>query len=403
MNAAPRRLVRTAVAAVAAAATTVGAFAATPAFADDAVTPADGSVTIDGAGWGHGKGLSQWGAYGAASQGLSYAEIINFYYDGTTLGSLPSNYVVKVWISADDDNILHFRPARGQIVKDSAGKKVKLPYGSDYTKWRIKRTANGRVLQYRDAGGKYRSYAVKLNAKRVWYVSNTKTGKVKLALGGATKTYRGKLAALYQGSGMLTVNYLQMEDYLRSVVPSEMPGYWPVEALKAQAVAARTYAAKQKQASTKVYDLCDTSACQVYKGTATEYSATDVAVAGSAQQVVKYNDELALTMFSASNGGWAASGGTEYPYLAAHEDPYDGVKRDQSWTVTLSAAKIEKAYPEIGTLQTIQVTQRDGNGTWGGRVDLVELVGSLGTVQVTGGSFKSKFSLRERLFNITAG
>lgn len=398
------RLARAAVASAAAAVTMLGLLsAATPAQADEAVSPEDGVITLQGAGWGHGKGMSQWGAYGAATKGLDYTEILDFYYQDTTLGSLPDDYTVRVWISADTDNIMHFRPASGLKVKDSSGKSLTLPTGSKYTKWRISRVSSGRKLYYRNSSGTYKAYSTSLDPKKVWSVYNPSTDVVKLAVSDTTKTYRGKLATRITGSRMLTVNYVSMEDYLRSVVPSEMPGSWPLEALKAQAVAARTYAAKLKEGASGVYDLCDTSACQVYKGTSTEYSSSTAAVKASAQKVVKYQGNLALTMFSASNGGWAAAAGSDYPYLAAHEDPYDGVKRDQTWTVTLTSSKIQKAYPSIGTLKSVQVTARDGDGTWGGRVDAVKITGSSGSVNVSGGTFKSKFSLRERLFTVVGG
>ncbi len=374
-----------------------------PARADTAVTPQSGSVTVSGAGWGHGKGMSQWGAYGAASKGLDYAEIVGFYYPGTTLDTLSAK-TIRVWISGDTDNGVHFRPIKGQTVTDSAGKKLTLPYGSKYTKWRIRRSGSSRVLYYRNTSGTYVKYATKLNPKRVWYVASP-TGIVKLAMpDGATRSYRGKLGARFSGTGLKTVNYLSIEDYLRSVVPAEMPGGWSTEALKAQAVAARTYAAYLRAHSTAgIYDLCDTSACQVYKGTSSEYGATDKAVSATAGKVVEYKGNLALTMFSASNGGWSASGGSGYPYLKAQKDPYDGVKRDQSWTVTLSSSKVQKAYSSIGTLKSVQVTARDGDGTYGGRVDQLKITGSKGSVTVSGSSFKSTFGLKERLFTVLGG
>nr|WP_300148336.1 SpoIID/LytB domain-containing protein [Propionicimonas sp.] len=399
-------LVRAALATVATTAVVLSLAASdVPAQADSAVAPKSGAVTVTGAGWGHGKGMSQWGAYGAASKGLKYAEIVDFYYPGTDLDDLTGGNLIRVLISADNDNILHFRPASGLTVTDSAGVTYKLPTGSKYTKWRVSRSGSKRVLAYRSKSGKYVKVSTRLDPKKVWYVENGTSGTVKLALPGTSdRTYRGRLAARFSGKSLKTVNYLSIEAYLRSVVPSEMPGSWPAEALKAQSVAARTYAAKLRATtSSTIYDLCDTSACQVYKGTSTEYSATDKAVSATAGKVVEYKGKLALTMFSASNGGWSASGGSDYPYLKAKQDPYDGVKRDQSWSVTLSSSKVQKAYPSVGTLKSVQVTERDGDGTYGGRVDKVKITGSKGSVSVSGGSFKSTFGLKERLFKITGG
>jgi SpoIID/LytB domain protein len=404
---APTALARAAIATCGIAALTAGVLgSAVPAHADAAVSPKSSAITIVGAGWGHGKGMSQYGAWGAATKGLKYSEIIDFYYPGTTLDELPKGNLLRVWISADNDDMLHFRPVAGLRVRDSANATVTLPTGTKYRKWRIAKVSGKRALQYLTSSSTYVTYKNSLNGKRLWYVENTKTGTVKLAMpNGDTRTYRQRMALRFTSTGAKTVNYVSMETYLRGVVPAEMPASWAPEAVKAQAVAARTYAAKLRStvSADATYDLCDTSACQVYKGVAAEYSSSDKAITGTANKVVEYKGKLALTMFSSSNGGWSASGGDDYPYLKAQKDPYDGVKRDQSWSVTLSSSKIQKAYASIGTLKSVQVTDRDGDGTYGGRVDMVKISGSKGSVTVTGGSFKSKFGLRERLFKLVGG
>ena len=376
---------------------------AVPAGADPTVTPKSRTITILGAGWGHGLGMSQYGAYGAASKGMGHTSILKFYYAGTTLARLAAGNALRVLISADNDNGLHFRPASGQRVSDSAGASLMLPSGSKYTKWRISRSGNKRVLSYRNPAGAYVAYRTKLKATRVWSVHNAKTGTVKLAMpNGTTRSYRGKLSLRFAGSGARIINTVSMENYLRGVVPAEMPASWPAEALKAQSVAARTYAAKLRSTvrKTATYDLCDTSACQVYRGVSVEYRTTDAAIKSTANKVVKYKGALALTMFSSSNGGWAASGGSGYPYLKAHKDPYDGLKRDQSWSVSLSASKIVSAYPGIGALTSVRITARDGDGTYGGRVQTIRITGTKGSVNASGGSFKSRFGLKERLFKL---
>ena len=404
---APTALAKAATVALGVVALTAGALgSAVPAHADAAVAPKSSAISIVGAGWGHGKGMSQYGAYGAATKGLDYAEIIDFYYPGTELDDLPRGNTIRVWITADSDNGLHFRPVSGQKIVDSAGTSLTLPVSKKYTKWRIRRSGKNRVLDYRNTSGKYVKYATKLIPTRVWYVQNPKTGTVKLAMpNGDTRLYRGKLGMRLSGSGARTVNYVPMESYLRGVVPAEMPASWAPEAVKAQSVAARTYAARLRSSAADgaSYDLCDTSACQVYKGMAAEHPSADQAIEATADKVVEYKGKLALTMFSSSNGGWSASAGSGYPYLKAQKDPYDGVKRDQTWSVTLSSSKIQKAYTSIGTLKSVQITDRDGDGTYGGRVESVKITGSKGSVTVSGGSFKSKFGLKERLFKLVGG
>ncbi len=370
------------------------------ASADDAISPTDQQIVVNGAGWGHGKGMSQYGADGAARAGLSYEQILAFYYAGTTLGPTPGSSTMRVWITADTDSGLHFRPVAGQIVTDSAGHKVTLPVSATYTKWRISRSGSNRVLWYRNAAGTYLKFASKLTPTRTWYVSNPKTGTVKLAMpDGSTRTYSGKLSLRFRDGRAITVNYLSMENYLRSVVPAEMPASWSVEALKAQSVAARTYAAKERAAKPAgtVYDICDTSACQVYKDNSRRTASTDAAIAATSGKVVLYKGALALTQFSSSNGGWAASF-VGLSYLSAKRDPYDPVR---AWSVTLSAAAIQKAYPSIGAFTSIQVTTRADAGPYDGkgRVLLVKITGNAGSVRVSGSSFKAKFGLKETLFS----
>lgn len=386
--------------------------AAPPARADDALTPTDGKVVITGHGWGHGRGMSQYGAYGAAKQGLTSEAILAFYYTGTALGSQANN-TMRVWISGDTDSKLHFRPASGLVVYDSAGKTLKLPTSSKYTKWRISRSGSKRVLYYRNAKGTYVKYGNKLDAKRVWWVKNTKTGTVKLAMpDGSTRTYPGTLALRFSGGKAITVNYLSLETYLRSVVPAEMPASWGsaanrgFEALKAQSVAARTYAVRTRanKPSGSVYDICDSSSCQVYKPLSYRNSISDAAIAATAGQVVLYAGQPALTEFTSSNGGWTA-GNPQLPYLAVHADPYEQFSPNPyaTWTKTLTTAQLQAAYPAIGTFASIQVTARTGSAAFesGGRVATIVVTGDKGSVSVTGASFKSKFSLKETFFTVS--
>jgi SpoIID/LytB domain protein len=370
--------------------------------ADETITAVNSTVTIVTSGWGHGIGMSQYGAYGMAKAGKKFGEILDFYYPGTSQDTISTSSTLDVWISADNDNILHFYPASGLQVRDTTGKTKVLPTGSKYKLWRIKRVSGKRVMYYKNASGKWVKYSTGLNAKKWWYVT-TKAGTVKIQLpGGSTRTYRGEMIYKLYNGGAITMNRVKMEDYLRSVVPSEMPASWSSEAVKAQAVAARSYAARYKQnvATSKPYDICDTTSCQAYYGTSKEYSASDSAVKATAGIILKYKDTIAYTMFSSSNGGWSAKG--DYPYLTAHEDPYDDDMLNQYRLVTLTASAIQKKYTTIGTFKSFTF-KRDGNGPWGGRITEVKITGSKGSKTVTGSSFKSTFGLRERLLIAVGG
>lgn len=382
----------------------LGAAPGTALAAPEQVTATNSTLTITTAGWGHGRGMSQYGAQAAAKQGLSYAKILAFYYPGTKLESLAKNDTIRVWITADTDKKVHVYPASGLRVRDSKGKTFTLPTGKNYTKWRISRSGSKRVLYYRDAKGTYRKYSnskFKLDAKRVWYFENTKTGTVKLYLASGNRTYRGSLSLRFYGSGARTVNNVSMENYLRSVVPSEMPASWNAEALKSQTVAARSYSARYRAnlGGKQVYDICNTAACQVYKGTMTEHAATDAAVKATAGKVLTYKKQFAWTEFSSSNGGYSVKGSNDY--IKAKADPYDA-SMNQVWSTAVKTSTIEKKYSSIGKLKSITLT-RDGKGRWGGRVTQVTLTGSKGTKKVTGTSFKSALGLRETLMTISGG
>ena len=226
---------------------------------------------------------------------------------------------------------------------------------------------------------------------------------------GSVREYRGSLFLVKSGSGARTVNRVKLEDYVKAVVPAEMPTSWAKDAVRVQAVAARSYAVRLRDFTNySGYDICDTTACQVYRGyavttkgtrTVLETAAGNDAVAATASTIVKYQGAVALTMFASSNGGHTAQGA--YKYLAPRSDPYDNDIKSQDWTVTVKASTIAKAWPSVGTVKSLKVTARDGDGAWGGRAEKIRIVGSKKTVTVTGGTFKSKLRLRSTLFTIS--
>jgi stage II sporulation protein D len=369
-----------------------------PAHADSAVSARSASFTIRGAGWGHGWGMSQYGAYGAARKGLSWKQILAFYYRGTRLSQLPNGTKIKVWISADNDNSLRVLPASGLAVSDTAGHHYTVPTGSRYTSWRISRSGAGYRLSYRTSNGSYVTKSTGL-AIGTWSFS-TRSKIVKVVLpNGSVRPYRGTVALIKRGTGGRTVNNVLLEDYVKGVVPAEMPTSWAANAVRAQAVAARSYAVRlQKFAGNSGYDICDTTACQVYSGMARETSGGNAAVTATTGTIVTYQGVVALTQFASSNGGHTARGDT--PYLAAQRDPYDGVIKSQAWTRTLSASSISRAWPSVGTVMQLQITSRDGAGDWGGRVKAIKIIGTARTATVSGTTFQHIFGLRSSLYMV---
>jgi SpoIID/LytB domain protein len=197
-----------------------------------------------------------------------------------------------------------------------------------------------------------------------------------------------------------TVNVLPMDAYIQGVVPAEMPASWEPEAVQSQAVAARTYAAFHRARNVdRYYQVCDTTACQMYRGIAGEHELGNAAVRATARQILTYGGEPAFTEFSASSGGWTVKG--DFAYLTAKQDPYDDWSGNSmhDWSVQLPAARIADAYPAIGRLRSIRVTSRDGNGEWKGRVLAMSLVGSKSTVRISGDEFRWEFGLRSNWFS----
>jgi len=407
----PTRIVRAAATLLAAGSLLLtGALTAPSAEADSAVRPSSGKFVIKGAGFGHGHGMSQYGAYGAAKKGLSWKEILAFYYPGTTLETLSSSTTIKVWITADTDNNLRVMPAVGLKVYDSNDHSLTLPTGDRYRSWRIKRSGSGYQLAWKNAAGAYTTLATKLDTSTWMFSTKAKVVKVRLP-NGATREYRGTLRLIKRGSGGRTVNKVKLEDYVKSVVPSEMPTSWAPDAVRAQAVAARSYAIRIRDfTSYSGYDICDTTACQVYGGKATttsggtrivrETAAGTAAAKATAGTIVTYGGQVALTQFASSNGGAMSSGG--YPYLREKDDPYDGVVKSQAWSKTVTAKAVAKAYPSVGTVKQLKISKRDGSGRYGGRVVSIKIVGSKKTLTVTGSAFQGKFRMRSSLYKITS-
>jgi stage II sporulation protein D len=403
ISAALTRLLGTSVAALLA----TSVLTTSPAAADTAVSATSGTFVVSGAGWGHGWGMSQYGAYGAATKGLSWKQILAFYYPGTKLTQQPSGYPLRVWITADNDGDLRVRPAAGLTLRDASGHSYLLPTGTQYRAWRIKRSGTGYSLSYRNPDGVWVTQRTTLSTTTWRFTDTAKIVKVVMP-GGSVREYRGSVSLIKWGTSARTVNRLAMESYLRSVVPSEMPTSWAANAVRSQAVAARSYATKLKSwASSRSYDICDTTACQVYRGYAgtyrgsrTVYETTggNASVAATDRVIVTYNGTAALTQFSSSNGGHSAQG--DYPYLAPRPDPYDGLIKSQAWSRSISASSIAQRWPSVGTVRQLQITARDGEGRWGGRVKAMKIIGSTGTVPISGTSFQRAFGLRSTLFTI---
>ncbi|MDH2413718.1 SpoIID/LytB domain-containing protein [Nocardioides sp. CER19] len=357
--------------------------------------PEGGALHLTGHGYGHGRGMSQYGAEGAARQGLTSAQIIGFYYPGTTIARATGKISVRIGADTTTDTVV---AANSRLVARVVGKPSQswsLPsLRRDATRWRLKPVAGGRtVLAYQVPGHSWARAKV-LDGTAEFFAGGA---PITLYVPGGSAAYRGALRNAPAGdTDRDTVNVVGLENYVRGVVAREMPSGWSAAALQAQAVAARTYAAYDRAhaPASRSYQTCDSTSCQVYGGVAAETRATDAAVAATNGQVVTYAGQLAFTQFSSSSGGWTVRGSV--PYQAAKADPYDAWagNRVHDWTATVTAAQVQAAWPSIGTLTGVQVLDRDGNGDWGGRIGALRLTGSKGAVTVDGTDFRMRLGLR---------
>ena len=365
--------------------------------------PSSRTFTLSGHGYGHGIGMSQYGARGAAIKGKPYSYILAYYYKGTKLGNKTGN--IRVLLSKDTtpDVIVKARPSlRFRNVKTNKITVLPAKVGSaTVTHWRITPVVAApttSILQYKTT--RWTSYKAisRWTGDAQFEAIGTRMSVV--MPDGSSSFYRNIVRSALPKVGSTdrnTVNVVSLEHYVQGVISAEMPSSWPAEALKAQAVAARTYGVFGLRPSLS-YDMCDTTACQVYRGVSAERATTNAAVKATSGKIVTYLSKPAFTQFSSSSGGRTAKGSR--PYLKDALDWFDqfGGNPHRSWSVSVSAAKVEKAFPTIGTLSTIKVTRRTGYGDWKGRVVYATLTGTKGSKTVTGNDLRFKLGLRSNWF-----
>lgn len=217
-----------------------------------------------------------------------------------------------------------------------------------------------------------------------------------------TKWYRGILEIR---PGLVAVNEVPIEQYLYGVVPAEMPSKWPLEALKAQAVAARSYTiAKLGDMASRGYDLKPTTDHQVYSGAGKEKPETNYAVDATRGEVLAYNGRAIPAFYSSAAGGYTDTaetvwGGRNIPYLAAVPD-FDQDAPSYLWETTLSSSALRSALAKlgvsIGDIVSIEPLERG----YSGRVKKLAIRGERGSKTVTGEQFRWATGLKSSLFNV---
>jgi stage II sporulation protein D len=323
------------------------------------------SWIVHGRGFGHGVGMSAYGAYGFAQHGKSYRFILGHYYTGTSLGSVQGANVVRVLLGIEGGDV-GFSGATSACG-------VRLDPSRSYQAHR-----DGNTLKLRSSGGKrLADCGRKLRAAG--------PGKVTIAGYG---TYRGALETVpteSQSGSLNVVNALALEQYVKGVMPNEVPPSWPVEELKAQAVAVRSIALTGDVGGNG-FDLYSDTRSQLYKGLESEYAATNNAVAATRGQVVMYGGKVAQTLYSACSGGHTESAvnvfGSPVPYLVGVPDPFDSACPLHEWTLKYSGPEISAKLGSYlkGRLKKVVVTKRGVSP----RIVEAKLYGTGGVSTVTG-------------------
>lgn len=407
--------------------------AATAATADTSgPTTLGATVTIHGRGYGHGVGMSQHGARGRALAGETATEILAHYYQGATLGSVALDAQIRVRVlngfqaSATRPLVLYAR--RGEwrfegsatVYPKDARIEVRPTVSGASVTWKVRVIAPG--------GTVLRSATIK--SFRLRGVTNTTVFQV-ASRTSSYDTYRGALRIGLQSAKPLAsaTNELTLERYLRGVVPAETPSTWPVEALRAQAIAARSYAARRLRPGVSYYDVPDDSSSQVYLGVLGEKATTTAVVAETAGVVLMSGSTIANALFHSAGGGATENNENVYvnakgekvaapvSYLRGSSDRRpDGTAFDSgspyaTWkTATYTRAQLSTWFgrdsrTKVGSISALDLSDRGVSG----RLISVTLIGSLGTKTVSGDVFRTVFndqrpdgepSMRSTLFDL---
>jgi stage II sporulation protein D len=326
-------------------------------------------VVLEGHGLGHGIGLSQWGAEERAAAGETLSEILSFYYPHTMLVQGGSSATAPVRVLVAEAPVLKVGSWGSYTASDSHGRLA---------------TLNGMTRASLDAFG---------TTNLTFPLQLTPLGQP-LRVGGLP--YAGTVRIVRRGQTLLAINDVPVEDYVRGVVSTENPAYWPAEALQAQAVAARSYVTSHRRAHAP-FDVFSDDRSQNYRGLARNFPTAQRAVLATAGQVLEFHGRIADAMFSASNGGLTGDG--KKPYLVTRPDPFDARSPAANWgPVTISAARLAAVFPELpAAVSSLSFAHNRAR-----RVTVVTLGLSDGRVRrVSGSVFQQRLGLRSTYFEAT--
>ena len=340
------------------------------------------AFTISGHGWGHGIGMSQWGAYGYAKHGWTYKAILRHYYTGISFANVEDS-VVRVNLRSGLGAVKLTCP--NEYTVQGTGAAWTIPAGTTATTtW----TSSG----YKVVAGAF---------DRVFTGAPTFTPS-KGALRLITKTdlgddgaYRGTIRVTHTSGGLMMLNRVRLESYLRGVVPHEVSWTWPREALRAQACAARAYALGSLQPD-KSWDVyCDVRD-QAYAGAGIEQPSTNAAVRDTAGVCPSYGGKPILATYFSSSGGHTENielawpGASAIPYLKGVADPYDTYATLHDWgPLRRTPSQIGGPLGAAGSLRAVYAVDRGTSP----RIVKAAVIGSGGTKYVDGSSLRMKLGL----------
>jgi len=371
----PRALRTTSVVAalVLSVATAVGALGGTtPVAAQTGPT----SFTFHGSGWGHGVGMSQYGARGMASTGSTADQILSYYYSGASVTTVAENTGHRALVAPAAPSFTFTADQALVVYKDDNVPVGMSGPGSVVT---VTRTGAGMTISgaVSGSGG---------------YVRIDFVGPARVVPPNHRYQFGTLTVALNGTSNLLVRNEnLTMSELLYGL--GEMPSLWPTEGLKAQAIAARTFAQKRRAANGDLRSWMDISFIGYDKVTSGSFDRWKAAVDSTVGRVVTYNGGLIDALFSASSGGYTEN--SEYvfisalPYLRAKPDPGDLVAGNPhaSWTRTFTAAELGGWFG-VGTATSVSII---GNVSVSGRTNraTIRLVGTTATKDISSSDFRN--------------
>ena len=368
-------------------------------------------TTFSGRGWGHGVGMSQHGARGRALAGQTASTILAHYYAGTTLGSIDPATLVRVLVldgfAATPAVPLAVHGRNGSWTVDGIAKTF--PADARLTAWPVSAGSTTWNLKVAAAGGAVlHSSTVTSN---VWVRPGSGAVLQLDSKPSSYDTYRGVIRVRLSTTARV-INIIGLDTYLRGVVPTEMPASWPAEALRSQAIAARSYAAVRLHPSEGSFDVYDDTRSQVNRGVEAEAAQTDAAIAATAGTVLKSGSAIANAMFHSTGGG--ATENNEFvfvsptgaivsapvSYLRGSPDrkpdgtAYDAGAPLATWqTAAYTKAELVAIFnadprTAAGASLKLDLSRRGVSG----RLISVTLTGSLGSKTVSGDIFRSVFN-----------